>query len=394
MFNEEKAMPPAVAIGIDPVRGFLPATDPLLRLPKSFAAWEEAAADLPALLAAGQARPALRELPRLEARKLVERAEQERALLVLAYLAHAYVFGEAEVAQHLPATIAQPWEAVATTLHRQPVLSYASHILQHWRRRDPAGPITLENLTRPLHFLGGMDEDWFGLVHVVIEAQAGPGLHALEEAQVAVAMGDVAAVTAHLHDVTASLVAMLAVLNRMPERCDPYIYYHRVRPFLLGWEDNPAFPEGLVYEGVTAYGGRPQRFRGGSGAQSAIIPTIDDGLGIVFDDNPFGVYMHAMRTYMPAEHRAFIASIRHGPSIRAFCQAHLTQEPALIAAYDHCLDELCVFRREHLLFAARYIQAQTPHSTANPNAIGTGGTPFMRYLKQHIAEVRQHRLGS
>ena len=25
----------------------------------------------------------------------------------------------------------------------------------------------------------------------------------------------------------------------MPEKCDPYIYYHRVRPFIFGTKDNP-----------------------------------------------------------------------------------------------------------------------------------------------------------
>ena len=64
-------------------------------------------------------------------------------------------------------------------------------------------------------------------------------------------------------------------MNRMPEGCDPYIYYHRVRPYIHGWKNNQALPQGLIYEGVEAYGGKPQQFRGETGAQSAIVPTMD-----------------------------------------------------------------------------------------------------------------------
>jgi indoleamine 2,3-dioxygenase len=46
---------------------------------------------------------------------------------------------------------------------------------------------------------------------------------------------------------------LFATLGRMPERCDPYIYYRRVRPYIHGWKGNPALPEGLIYEGKGWY---------------------------------------------------------------------------------------------------------------------------------------------
>ena len=30
--------------------------------------------------------------------------------------------------------------------------------------------------------------------------------------------------------------------------CSPALFYHAHRPLLSGWRDNPALPEGLVYE--------------------------------------------------------------------------------------------------------------------------------------------------
>ena len=42
---------------------------------------------------------------------------------------------------------------------------------------------------------------------------------------------------------------------RMPERCDPYIYFNRVRPYIHGWANHPALPAGMLYEGIDEYGG-------------------------------------------------------------------------------------------------------------------------------------------
>jgi len=46
------------------------------------------------------------------------------------------------------------------------------------------------------------------------------------------------------------------------------IYFHRVRPYIYGWKNNPSLPNGLIYEGVLEYGGQGQILRGETGAQS------------------------------------------------------------------------------------------------------------------------------
>ena len=56
------------------------------------------------------------------------------------------------------------------------MLSYASYALDNWRRLDPASPIELGNIALLQNFLGGLDEEWFVLVHVDIEAKAGKAL--------------------------------------------------------------------------------------------------------------------------------------------------------------------------------------------------------------------------
>ncbi|HKZ50437.1 MAG TPA: hypothetical protein VJ256_01580, partial [Dehalococcoidia bacterium] len=190
--------------------------------------------------------------------------------------------------------------------------------------------------------------------------------------------------------IASALVAMYATLLRMPERCDPYIYYNRVRPYIHGWKDNPALPEGVVYEGVEAYGGVPQRLRGETGAQSAIVPSLDAALGVAHRDDPLRPYLVEMREYMPPEHRGFIEAVEKGPSMRDYVIGHRERHPSLRDLYNKSVQQLALFRSKHLEYAALYIQQQSRGDPYNPADVGTGGTPFMPYLKKHRDETDAH----
>jgi hypothetical protein len=81
-----------------------------------------------------------------------------------------------------------------------------------------------------------------------------------------------------------------AIFDRLPERCDPYICFRRVRPYIHGWQDNPALGPGLIYEGVVETGGEPRAFRGQTGAQSSIVPAMDALLGIRHAQDPLRLF--------------------------------------------------------------------------------------------------------
>jgi len=375
---------------VDEERGFLPALDPLTALPGPYAVWDEIAAGLPKSLRMGRGRRHVKDIPPLDPADLRDGPELERAMLLLSYLAHGYLNDSDPPTQVLPANIAVPWYAVATRLGRPPILSYASHQLHNWGRYDAQGSLELENLVRLQDFYGGMDDDWFVMVHVAIEAAAGPGLRAMVEAQDAVELADNDRLAAALSEVAASLTAMHSVLSRMPERCEPFIYYHRVRQFLFGWANNPAYPNGLVYEGVVEYNGVPQLFSGETGAQSAIIPFLDAALGISDQDDPLRDFMLSLRAYIPPRHRAFINEIGPRVDLRKFV---LTKRYApVLSTYNACIAAMHEFRELHLRYAASYVHRQGQLSDANSTETGTGGTPFMRYLKRHLDNVAEHAI--
>ena len=382
-------MSPANAGWIPGATGFLPETDPLRVLPDPFAAWEEASRILPKILVSGNTRRILAALPVVESDGLGGSRQLERAMLLLSFLSHGFVWAESEPASVLPECLARPWYAVATALGRKPVLSYASYALNNWFRVDPSAPVELGNVALLQNFLGGADEEWFVGIHIAIEAEAARALMSFDAAQSAVASGEGSVLEPCLSTIATSLESMVSILARTPEWCDPYIYYRRVRPFIHGWKGHPRLKGGLIYAGVSAYSEAPQRFRGETGAQSSIVPALDALLGIQHSMDPLREYLDEMREYMPPEHRAFIDKTERRGAVREFVL--VSGMPSLEAAYDECVDQLARFRSQHLEFAASYIHSQASFGHANPTDVGTGGTPFMAYLKKHHTETGAHK---
>ena len=376
------------AYGVTAERGFLPIADPNAAIPLANAEWHETARNLPSLIPSGKIRAIIERLPEFRPELLSSEEDLEAAMRSLSYLGQAYVWGEPDAPAALPARLAVPWHAVASALGREPILSYASYALWNWRRIDEDGPIALGNIALLQHFLGGLDEAWFILIHVDIERRAGAALAAGADVQTAISEGDDAGATAALTRLGDALDGILATMQRMPESCDPYIYYHRVRPYIFGWRDNPALPGGLVYEGVTAYAGAGQNFRGETGEQSTIVPCLDAILGVDHAPDQLRTYLMEMRRYMPRKHVGLLEAFEAGPTAADRIATLGAAAPAdLIAARDRCVETLRAFRALHLEYAATYINRQAADATGNPTDVGTGGTPFMKYLKKHRDET-------
>src|SRR5919109_985046 len=378
--------------GMDGNRGFLPDPDPLDRLPNDFSPWEQMGRELPKLLITDKIRSFIKDMPLLDATRLRDERERRRAMVILSFLGHAYVWGEKEIVSSIPASLAIPWHQIAKLLGRPPVLSYASYALDNWKRLDPNRPIELGNIALLQNFLGGQDEEWFVTVHVAIEAKAGSALAAIVAAQQAVVDDQPEIVASELATIARTLDAMHEILLRMPERCDPYVYFRRVRPYIHGWANHPSLPAGMIYEGVEDYCGIAQSFRGETGAQSSIIPALDAALGIAHAEDMLHRYLKEMRHYMPPKHRGFIETVEAGPSLRDYVLRHRDARPFLRDAYNAAVDGIELFRSTHLEYARNYIVKQSQGGKRNPTDVGTGGTPFVPYLKKHRRETGAHKI--
>ena len=376
--------------GITEEFGYLPAYEPAQSLSAGNEEWDQYGKDLPKLLMGTNFRARVRALPTFNVAALKGEAEIQRAMLVLSYIGQAYQWSENSAATLMPSNLAKPWFEVGKLVGRPPILSYQSYASDNWRRFDKSGPIECGNIGLLQCFLGGQDEEWFILIHIEIEKKAGKALKAIEDAQAAVVGNDADQVENALTNLRTALAAMYAVLDRMPERCDPYIYFHRVRPYIFGWRNNPSLPDGVIYEGVDEYKGIGQKFRGETGAQSAIIPAMDGVLGIEHERDELREYLMEMRTYMPPKHVAFIEAVEAGPSVRNFVTS--AQRSSLTSVFNECVELVANFRAMHLEYAGRYIHAQAQATPGNPSAVGTGGTPFMTYLRKHRDETKKQTL--
>jgi indoleamine 2,3-dioxygenase len=354
---------------VDPVRGFLPAEDPLENLPLGFEVWERIATQVPALLMTEKLRYVLENLVPLDISHLENERQLKRAMLLLSVFGTTYVRGGANPVTTIPRGIAIPWWGVAEKLGRPPMLSHASAVLENWRRLDKSQPLDLNNIASLQLFLGGLDEQWFYQTAVAIEFKGVPAIVALVEAQKAVVYTQVEALAKQLKKIATGIADIQAVMLRIPEKCDPYIFYHRVRPFLGGWTE-----PGLVYEGVSD---TPKNFTGGSAAQSSLIQSLDAGLGIKHQEEKSKSFLLGMRTYMPPAHRKFIEALESSPSVREFVFNHQDNYPVLCDLYNECVSGLNNFRKKHMELAGIYILRQAPQDSR-----GAGGTKFVDFLKE------------
>jgi indoleamine 2,3-dioxygenase len=371
-------------------RGFLsPYEIDEVFLPTRFDEVVDTAERLSDLLSSGRVRHWLAKLPVPDIEKWVRQApeEQVRTMTVrYSFLVQAWVWGEPDPPPMLPANLARPIVALADRLGQAPLLPYSAYVLDNWARIDKSGPVTLENICMVQNFLGGADENWFVMIHVAIEAEAGVLLDNAVKLVAAAAREDGAACATLLVEMDAAWERIYAVFKRMPERCDPYIYFHRVRPYIHGWANNPALGEGLIYEGVEKFAGKPQAFRGQTGSQSSIVPAMDALFSVGHSDDPLKRFLDELHHYRPLAHRRFIEDIARQSTLRDFVSR--ANSPALRDAFNACLEQVARFRTRHLEYAANYINKQAGSIAGNDPDVGTGGTPFMKYLKKHRDENR------
>ena len=373
--------------GIDERRGFLPDEDPLTRFDTTRGDGSDAylrrlddlGARLPGLLDEGELRPLVDDLEAPPDGLLDGLTDREtiRLCLLSGFLASGYVnqIG-ADPVDRLPAGAAVPLYRTSRRLGRKPILSYDLLCLHNFRRRDPDGGLVLENLGTVQQFTDLEDERWFVVVHVAIEAAAGPALVACARAQEAIHEDDPAALETALETIADSLEAQTAIMRRMTERNDPTAFATDYRPYYNGFDD-------LVYEGVGELEGA-QTYRGGSGAQSCVLPSIDATLGIDHETTELIEKLLDMRTYMPEKHRAVVEAFDRDVDVRPYVAPR--EDDALAAAFNRCIEELQTFRLVHFGQVIQYIRKVTGETT------GTGGTDYMSFLGEMEDETGTHKV--
>ena len=362
---------------------------------KSLHLLENIASQLPKLLLTNKVQSKINKLKKndLSVDILIKNKKAKEINLAMAHLsfiAHAYIWGGKSPQKILPEVISKPWVKLSKYLGRPPILSYASYCLDNWYKINKDEPISLDNVALINNFLGGVDEDWFVTIHVCIEDAASDAIDSACELSFLNEKNKTKDFSKHLSRIRDSLKKVNYIFAKMPEKCDPYIYYHRVRPYIFGTKNNPDLKQGLIYE--NQFNNKPQFYRGETGAQSSIIPLLDGALGITHTNDNLRHYLNEMRDYMPPKHRKLIEDVEQRSQVKNL----ITKSKKLIKEYNQCLEEIHKFRSQHLEYAATYIHKQAqivnPFGSGGSTIRGTGGTPFMKYLKKHRDETDKHKI--
>jgi indoleamine 2,3-dioxygenase len=362
---------------MDPIftgHGFLPERDPLRSFPaeSELAVLDEIGRDLPSLLEDSSFRQYARELRIPEWREKHAREETLPDLRLyyvrVGFLASAYINQVSQPkVDMLPRNIAVPFCKACALLRRPPILSYDGYALYNWKRFDSRRAITLGNIDTLQNFVHLYDEHWFILVHVEIEAIAARILAAIDRAAPALLERNSEVVSGALREIASAVRDQVLVLRRIPEKMDPALYDRTFRPYIR-------FFENVVYEGVIH---APLNFRGETGAQSSIMPTLVVFMKIPHQKTALTDHLAEMRNFMPAAHRQLIADVEALPSPRDLSDAD---------AFNDVLDAMATFRETHFRWAQEYINKWVD----DPR--GTGGTPYMLWLQQLIDETRSYKL--
>ncbi|XP_036434420.1 indoleamine 2,3-dioxygenase 1 [Colossoma macropomum] len=371
--------------------------DPLVELPPYFQPWTDIAGRVSELISAHSLRSFVHELPLLETDSLQSHRELRLAHLALSVITMGYVWqeGEGDPVKVLPQNLAVPLWAVSQKLGLPPIFTHADGVLANWRKRDPDGPMDIENLELLFSLPGGESARGFFLVTLMVELAAVPGLKAIPEVISGVYDGDVAVVTKALDVLSQAIDSIKETLKLMHVYVDPSVFYGIMRIFLSGWKDNPTMVEGLVYEGVQA---EPLEFSGGSAAQSSLLHCFDELLGVKHEEKS-GAFLTRMRSYMPPSHKRFIEDISCMPSLRDFVLKR--GDESLTEGFERCVDRLVALRNYHLNIVSRFISIPAArakklrtggsasleeHDTVGkaPTSLeerGTGGSGIMSFLK-------------
>jgi indoleamine 2,3-dioxygenase len=411
--------------GISPEYGFLPAELPLERLPDPYYnKWEAIVANLQGLILTKRLRGVIDRLPVLSTAGLEHDSEWRRAYSLLSFMAHGYIWGGDSPAEHLPASISIPYLHICAYLEVLPVATYAAVCLWNFKPLFADEPIdNLENLATLNTFTGSIDESWFYLISVAIEARGGRTIPLMLAAIEAARINDAATVAMCLRAFAEAIDDLGTILQRMHESCDPTVFYNRIRPFLAGSKnmEEAGLSNGVIYEDGT---GKEQykQYSGGSNAQSSIIQFFDIILGI--EHRPTGEkkdaaseseregtapppkhnFLLEMRKYMPGPHRRFLEDLTRVANIREYVETHRSNSELTIA-YDACLAMLRELRSKHINIVSRYIVLKSresrSHSRSKSPVVerrkniatasrqkkddqkqGTGGTALIPFLKQ------------
>ncbi|MEK7114991.1 MAG: hypothetical protein AAB847_01380 [Patescibacteria group bacterium] len=361
---------------------FVPVEEPLRQLPQSdFSYLTSLAQNLREYYEDGTIRERVLDLKLpLEAINALTEQQLDCFMRDMGFVTSAYWHTPARPATNIIIrNLAVPYHYAALKRGMRPILSYLHYSTINCERINLNQPMALDNFRLIRGFVFPYDEDWFIGIHRVIEQEE--NLFFMNNAIDAIHINDDQCVQCNLEKHADTTRQMHQVLCRMPEKCNPDIYFQKVRKPIM-YFDSP------VYEGVPEPDSRPRFMRGETGAQSMGVPARVAFLGVEHKQNGLTDHLTEMRQYMPPQYLAVLENLERSASVRNFVLDKKDTYPNLKAAYNQAIEELYRFRLKHLEYAKLYVFDKY-QAYGQPGGRGTGGT-MLEWLQQLCDETASH----
>ena len=366
---------------VDSEHGFLPIKDPLRILPNEYNKVQSIIDSLPTLI---HDKKKLQQLV-LDLPNYLELANSETDIFVIQALYRAYTFiTSAYLLQpsflnqdngkygkgrtELPENIVLPLECVSSKLNVFPWLDYHyAYSLGNYVKKDPSGSFDYTNLEMACCFSGTSDETGFIMVHVDINSNSPNLIKGIELTK---------------SDPNSGLKLILDTMKIINERrktmwkASNHKNYNNFRAFIMGIKGNTdIFGSGVEYTGSMDKNLR--NYRGQSGSQDDIIPTVDifSGLFKYYPDNVLTQYLLDMRQYRPKVVQNFFSDLEQN-----YLDINRLDDEGLKYLYL-IQEEVHNFRNGHWMFVQKYIMENTKYQVA------TGGTPITTWIPNQIEAV-------
>lgn len=369
---------------VDSEHGFLPIKDPLTVLPNEYNKVQSIIDSLPILI---HDKEKLQQLV-LDLPNYLVLVNSETDIFVIQALFRAYTFiTSAYLLQpaflnqddgkygkgrtELPENIVLPLECVSSKLDVFPWLDYHyAYSLGNYVKKDPTGSFDYTNLAMACCFSGTSDETGFIMVHVDINSNSPNLIRGIELTK---------------SDPNSGLKLIFDTMKIINERrktmwkASNHKNYNNFRAFIMGIKGNTdIFGTGVEYTGSQDQSLRT--YRGQSGSQDDIIPTVDifSGLFKYYPDNVLTQYLLDMRQYRPKVVQNFFSDLEQN-----YLDINLLDNEGLKYLYL-IQEEVHNFRNGHWMFVQKYIMENTKYQVA------TGGTPITTWIPNQIEAVLKY----
>jgi indoleamine 2,3-dioxygenase len=397
--EERKLTPSDQQFIVSEQYGFLPRNLPLWELPNQYSALDSllkrAVINQPdgskGLLAHGKFGDAVqKELPLYDMDKVTDSRLVSALLRDYSFLASMYLLEPCDISIRknkvyglardvLPANIAVPFTKLAEKAGAYPFLEYSNgYVGTNWKLADPKKPMDPENILLLRQFEGGRDEFWFMAIHLSMAQHSAELVRVTRRLLKAAEAKDRANFIQGLKDLLAVNKKINYEMDRMWEQNRP-AEYNNYRTFIMGSKNQPMFPNGILYEGVSK---ERKFYRGESGANDSIVPTLDNLLEVTAElpNNSLTEILKDFRQYRPKDHNDWLSWVEtkaRSVGIKKFAMEDPTSSVLMLAN----LDRIAEFRERHWRFTKEYIIKHSKHPVA------TGGSPITTWLPNQLSSV-------